>query len=215
MAGTRVGTISGGDEGQMKLGAKDLIAGGIFILIAAIGMWLNLDHTLGSARRMGPGYMPMLSFMVLGGLGTLVVIGGLFNGPDPLEKWTNLEVLAVPFAIVTFFIGYFVSEASGMFSGWHSLGWGCLAGCLALSVAPGWRPVGLVHAGLAVFGLLLEYWGLIVGIVVCTTVASFADPHHRPKGVIGMIIFLCLLCWLVFIYELDIRVPVWPVFLTQ
>jgi hypothetical protein len=33
--------------------------------------------------------------------------------------------------------------------------------------------------------------------------------------VIGMCIFLCVLCWLVFIKELDIRVPVWPVFLTQ
>jgi hypothetical protein len=26
------------------------------------------------------------------------------------------------------------------------------------------------------------------------------------------VVFLCVLCWAVFIYELDIRVPVWPQF---
>jgi hypothetical protein len=199
----------------MKLNTKDLLSGGIFILIAAVGMWLNLDHTLGSARRMGPGYMPMLSFLLLGGLGATVFIIGLFSGPDPLAKWTKLEVLAVPLGIAAFFAGYFIAEATGLFTGWYSLGWGALAGCLAVSVAPGWRPIGLVHAGLAVFGLMLEQFGLMASIAGCTLVASLADTHHRPKGVIGMIIFLCVLCWWVFIYELDIRVPLWPLFLTQ
>jgi hypothetical protein len=173
------------------------------------------DHTLGSSRRMGPGYMPMLAFVVLGGLGLIVFIGGLFSGPDPIATWTRHEILAVPLGIVAFFLGYYASEASGMFTGWYSLGWGSLAGCLGLSIAPGWRPVGLVHAGLAVFGLMLEYWGLMLAIAACITVASFAEPLHRVKGVVGMILFLCVLCYLVFIYYLDIRVPVWPVFLTQ
>jgi hypothetical protein len=199
----------------MKPNTKDLLSGGIFILLAAIGLWLNLDHTLGSARRMGPGYMPMLAFMVLGGLGIAVVLTGLFSGPDPLAKWTRLEVLAVPIGIVAFFLGYFASEASGMFGSWHSLGWGSLAGCLGLSIAPGWRPVGLVHAGLAVFGLMLEQFGLMASIAGTVAVSSLAETHHRVKGVLGMILFLCVLCYLVFIYYLDIRVPVWPVFLTR
>lgn len=199
----------------MKINTKDVIAGSIFILLAVIGMWLNMDHTLGSARRMGPGYMPMLAFLLLGGLGLAVVLLGLFSGPDPLDRWTKLEILAVPLGIVAFFVGYFVSEATGMFTGWYSLGWGSLAGCLALSIAPGWRPIGLVHAGLAVFGLMLEQFGLMASIAGCTAVASLADTHHRPLGVIGMIIFLCVLCWWIFIYELDIRVPLWPLFMTQ
>ncbi|PWS33985.1 hypothetical protein DFH01_26980 [Falsiroseomonas bella] len=199
----------------MRLNTKNLISGGIFILVAVIGLWLNTDHTLGSARRMGPGYMPMLSFGLLGVLGAIVFLGGLFNGPDPLARWTRLEVMAVPLGIVAFFAGYFIADATGLFTGWYPLGWGAFAGCLALSVAPGWRPIGLVHAGLAVFGLMLEQFGLIASITTMCIVAAFADPTHRVKGVIGMIIFLCVLCWLVFIYELDIRVPVWPVFLTQ
>jgi vacuolar-type H+-ATPase subunit I/STV1 len=198
----------------MRLNAKDLISGGLLLLLALIGLWLNLDHTLGSARRMGPGYMPMLAFALLAFLGGFVIIAGLFNGPDPLDKWSRLEVLAVPLGIVAFFIGYFIAEAVG-FTSWYPLGWGALAGCLAISVAPGWRPLGLVHAGLAVFGLMLEQFGLMLSIAACVAVASLAEPHHRVKGVVGMILFLCALCWLVFIVELDIRVPVWPVFLTQ
>ena len=30
--------------------------------------------------------------------------------------------------------------------------------------------------------------------------------------VAGLVVFLCVLCWAVFIWELDIRVPVWPQF---
>jgi hypothetical protein len=199
----------------MKVNTKDLLAGGIFILLAVIGLWLNTEHTLGDARRMGPGYMPMLAFLVMAGLGIAVLLTGLFSGPDPLATWTRLEMMAVPIGIVAFFLGYFAAEATGLFTGWYSLGWGSLAGCLGLSIAPGWRPVGLVHAGLAVFGLMLEHLGLMASIAGCTAVAALAEPHHRVKGVIGMILFLCVLCYLVFIAYLDIRVPVWPVFLTQ
>lgn len=198
----------------MKLNTKDLIGGGILLLLAVIGLWLNQDHTLGTARRMGPGYMPMLTFWLLGGLGALVMVLGLFNGPDPLDKWTKLEIIAVPFAIATFFVAYPIAMAIG-FSGWYPLGLGLLAACLAVSVAPGWRPIGLVHAGMAVFGLMLEQFGLMVSLAATIVVAAFAEPSHRVKGVAGLVLFLCVLCWWVFIRELDIRVPLWPVFLTK
>jgi hypothetical protein len=198
----------------MKLNTKDLLGGGMLLLLAVIGYWLNQDHTLGTPRRMGPGYMPMLTFWLLGGLGTLIMVLGLFNGPDPLAKWTKLEIMAVPFAIATFFVVYPIAKAVG-FAGWYPLGVALLASCLALSVAPGWRPIGLVHAGMAVFGLMLEQFGLMASIVATVAVAALAEPSHRVKGVLGMVLFLCVLCWWVFIRELDIRVPLWPVFLTK
>ena len=198
----------------MKLNTKDLIGGGMLLLLALIGLWLNQEHNLGTARRMGPGYMPMLSFWLLAGLGAFVMVTGLFSGPDPLDKWTKLEIIAVPFGIVAFFIVYPIAAAVG-FSGWYPLGFGLLAGCLAVSVAPGWRPIGLVHAGMAVFGLMLEQFGLMASLAATVIVAAFAEPTHRVKGVAGLVLFLCVLCWWVFIRELDIRVPLWPVFLTQ
>jgi hypothetical protein len=198
----------------MKLNTKDLIGGGMLLLLAVIGLWLNQDHNLGTARRMGPGYMPMLTFWLLAGLGALVMVLGLFNGPDPLAKWTKLEIIAVPFAIATFFVVYPIARAIG-FPGWYPLGFGLLGACLAVSVAPGWRPIGLVHAGMAVFGLMLEQFGLMASLAATIVVAAFAEPSHRVKGVVGMVLFLCVLCWWVFIRELDIRVPLWPVFLTK
>lgn len=198
----------------MKLNTKDLISGGLLVLIAVVGLWLNQEHNLGTARRMGPGYMPMLTFWLLAGLGAFVVVSGLFSGPDPLADWTKLEVLAVPFAAIAIFVVYYIARSAGA-PGWYPLGFGLLAGCLAISVAPGWRPIGLVHAGMAVFGLMLDQFGLMASIVGAVVIATFAEPTHRPKGVLGLVIFLCVLCWWVFIRELDIRVPLWPVFLTK
>lgn len=198
----------------MKLNTKNLISGGLLVLIAVVGLWLNQEHNLGTARRMGPGYMPMLTFWLLAGLGALVVVGALFNGPDPLDDWTKLEILAVPFALVAGFVVFFIARSVG-FVGWYPLGFGLLGACLAVSVAPGWRPIGLVHGGMAVFGLMLDQFGLMASIVGAVLVAVLAEPTHRPKGVLGLLVFLCILCWWVFIRELDIRVPLWPVFLTK
>lgn len=198
----------------MKLNTKDLIGGGMLLALALIGLWLNQDHNLGSARRMGPGYMPMLALGLLAALGAAVMVAGLFNGPDRLAKWTKLEMMAVPFGIAVCFIAYPIAAAVG-FSGWYPLGVALFAGCMALSVAPGWRPIGLVHAGLAMFGLLLEQFGLMVAMTACIVIAALAEPLNKVKGVIGMIVFLCVLCWFVFIWYLEIRVPLWPVFLTQ
>lgn len=200
----------------MKINAKDVISAGILILLAVVGLWLNMDHTLGSARRMGPGYMPMLAFWLLLGLGAIVLFLGLFNGPDPIEKWTKLDVYAVGFSVAAFFIVYGLAEASGLFTGnYYVLGFGLLAAMLALAVSPGWRPIALVHAGMAVFALMLEQFGLMVSLAATIAIASLAEREHTVRGVIGMILFLCALCYWVFIWELDIRVPVWPVFLAQ
>jgi hypothetical protein len=64
----------------MKINAKDVASGAFLILIAIIGLWLNQEHALGTARRMGPGYMPMLVFWVQLGLGTAVLGLAFFNG---------------------------------------------------------------------------------------------------------------------------------------
>ena len=70
----------------MKLNTKDLLSAGLFISLAAIGLWLNQDHNLGTARRMGPGYMPMLVFwlqIILGGMVLFLVYS------MALIRWRN------------------------------------------------------------------------------------------------------------------------------
>jgi hypothetical protein len=86
----------------MKINAKDVASGLLLIAIAVVGLWLNQDHTLGTARRMGPGYLPMMVFWLQAGLGAIILLIGLFNGPDPLEKWAWRELALVLAAMCVF-----------------------------------------------------------------------------------------------------------------
>jgi len=198
----------------MKLNTKDLIAAAILIAFAVVGLWLNMDHTLGSARRMGPGYMPMLAFWLLLGLSAIVLVLGLFNGPDPIEKWTGPEILFLILgAAGGTAAGLVAAHMGGWFAaGWNPLGIGLFVGCMIPSIIKSWRPLFLVSAAFSLFGLILEELGLMVAIAASVILSAFADETHKPVGVAGLVVFLCALCWAVFIYELDIRVPVWPQF---
>ncbi len=144
-----------------KLNAKDIASGVMLIAIAVIGLYFNLDHPMGTARRMGPGYMPALTLGLLGGLGVLVLLIGLRNGPDALDKWA-------------------------------------------------WRELGLVLAAMAVFGVLLEKIGFALAILVLVVISALADRSQTVKGVLGCAAFLIALCWAIFIWGLDIRIPFLP-----
>ena len=198
----------------MKLNTKDLISAGLLIALAVAGLWLNMDHTMGTARRMGPGYMPWLSFAILLGIGCAVLVLGLFNGPDPIERWTGQEIA---FLIVGLGIGTAAGMIAAAMPGWPSSGWnplgiGMFVAGMVPSAVKSWRPLWLVTAAFSLFGILLEPLGLMVAIAASVALSAFADETHRPTGVAGLVVFLCVLCWAVFIWELDIRVPVWPQF---
>lgn len=86
----------------MKVNARDVAAGSLLLALAAAGLWLNQAHGLGTARRMGPGYLPMLVFWVQAGLGAAILGIGLFRGPDRLEPWPWREQMVVLAAICAF-----------------------------------------------------------------------------------------------------------------
>ncbi|WP_439550769.1 tripartite tricarboxylate transporter TctB family protein [Falsiroseomonas sp.] len=96
----------------MKINAKDVASGLMLAGIAIAGLWLNQDHTLGTARRMGPGYMPMLTFWLLLGLGGIIFLLGLFNGPEKLERWAMRELVLVLTALTVFGL---ILEWAGLF----------------------------------------------------------------------------------------------------
>ncbi|WP_291298397.1 tripartite tricarboxylate transporter TctB family protein [Elioraea sp.] len=146
---------------KLKPDAQALLAGFLFIAFAGAMLWMNMEHPIGTARRMGPGYMPMLAFWILGGVGVAVMIGGLFSGANA--------------------IGRFV-----------------------------WRDMALILAAMIVFGLTVERLGFVASITLCVIIASFAEKVYRPVRVAGLIAFLLALCWFLFIWYLDIRIPVFP-----
>jgi hypothetical protein len=197
---------------KLKINTKDMVCVGLLVGFAVIGIWLNMDHTLGTARRMGPGYMPMLTFELLLILTAGVFFQALSNGPDPMVRWTAAEIGVVVGGVVALFVAYYVTAHMPGWVGasWNPLGFALLAACLVPCLLKSWRPLFMVSAAFTLFGLILEPLGLMVAIAATVAVSALADETQKPLGVMGCIGFLCVLCWFVFIWYLDIRVPVWP-----
>ena len=59
------------------LARKDVLAGLMFIGVALLGLWLSRNYPIGTALRMGTGYVPRLLCWILFGLGGLVLVQGL------------------------------------------------------------------------------------------------------------------------------------------
>jgi hypothetical protein len=66
---------------------KDVLSGLLFVGVAAYGLWVSQNYPVGTASRMGTGYMPRLLLWVLLGLGGWILVSGLLKGdriPHPV-----------------------------------------------------------------------------------------------------------------------------------
>ena len=82
---------------------KDLVSGGIFVVAGAYFAIESLSYEVGTAFRMGPGFMPLLLGTVLAGLGLAVAASG-FNKPDKEERlmpaWRGIGLII---GVIVFF----------------------------------------------------------------------------------------------------------------
>jgi len=66
--------------------SKDVLSGLMFIIFGMVALYFGQRLALGTAVRMGPGFVPrMLSFILLS-LGGIIVLGTLFRTADRREK---------------------------------------------------------------------------------------------------------------------------------
>ncbi|MEO8684591.1 MAG: tripartite tricarboxylate transporter TctB family protein [Devosia sp.] len=82
---------------------KDLVSGGIFVVAGAYFALEALNYEVGTAFRMGPGFMPLLlgSVLVLLGLG---IAGSGWNKPDTDERlMPSWRGIALIIGVVIFF----------------------------------------------------------------------------------------------------------------
>lgn len=80
----------------------DLAAGLMFIACAGLAYWLVQDLRIGTAMRMGPGYMPRLVVYCLAALGAAIVVGALVRDGPRLERWDVRGLVLVSAAIAVF-----------------------------------------------------------------------------------------------------------------
>jgi hypothetical protein len=86
------------------LARADVLSGLLFIAIAAFGLWASRNYPIGTAVRMGTGYMPRLLCWLLLGLGAIVLVQGLRQPAPPLrsspQAWRAM--LSVTASLVAF-----------------------------------------------------------------------------------------------------------------
>jgi hypothetical protein len=88
------------------LARADVLSGLLFIAVAAFGLWISRNYPVGTALRMGTGYVPRLLCWMLLGLGVIILVQGLRQpAPAPALRSTAIAwraVLSVTIAIVAF-----------------------------------------------------------------------------------------------------------------
>ncbi|MBX9827544.1 MAG: tripartite tricarboxylate transporter TctB family protein [Xanthobacteraceae bacterium] len=86
------------------LARADVLSGLLFIAVAALGLWISRDYPVGTALRMGTGYVPRLLCWMLMGLGAIVLVQGLREKAPPVRPSVAglRATLAVTLAIVAF-----------------------------------------------------------------------------------------------------------------
>jgi hypothetical protein len=80
---------------------RDVLSGLLFIIIAALGLWISRDYPVGTAVRMGTGYVPRLLCWILLAFGVVILLGGLRGAAAKTE--TDFASLSVwrPVVFVT------------------------------------------------------------------------------------------------------------------
>jgi Tripartite tricarboxylate transporter TctB family len=75
------------------------------------------------------------------------------------------------------------------------------------------KPLLLVLGAVVAFGLLLRPGGLLVALAALVFISSLGSDEFRLRDVLLLTIGLAVLVLIVFIYALDMTVPVLPAFL--
>ena len=76
-----------------------------------------------------------------------------------------------------------------------------------------WKPLLVIVASIAVFGLALPRLGMFVTIPLLIVMVSFAGDEFSWKGVIASSIVLTIGSWIIFIWGLGLTIPLKPAFM--
>ncbi|MBX6425379.1 MAG: tripartite tricarboxylate transporter TctB family protein [Variibacter sp.] len=100
------------------LARRDVLAGLMFMAVAAVGLWASRDYPIGTAVRMGTGYVPRLMCWILLALGASVALMGLREsdeeGEEPPLRWRPLVLVPASQAIFALTINDFGFVVAGL-----------------------------------------------------------------------------------------------------
>jgi len=132
---------------------RDFWSGVMLIAIGIAAVVIARDYEFGTARRMGPGYFPVLLGAVLVLFGLYTLVKGL-RAPERIEgNWSLRALIVLPLSMVLF---GFLMDRAGFIPAMVVLIFGsALAGTefKLLEVA-------LLTIGLTIFSIVVFVWGL-------------------------------------------------------
>jgi hypothetical protein len=104
---TQVPHVAPAERVRRIFARKNVRAGLMFIVIAILGLWISRNYPVGTALRMGTGYMPRLLLWCLFLLGAVIFLQGLRETDAPVERdgpaWERLRpIVFVTASVVTF-----------------------------------------------------------------------------------------------------------------
>lgn len=88
---------------DVRRALKDILAGGIFVLLGLAFALGALTYDLGTPLRMGPGYVPLALGGLLAGLGVLVIVKGFVAGEGDNIGQVEWRALILIMAAMLFF----------------------------------------------------------------------------------------------------------------
>lgn len=133
--------------------AKDFLAGVVFLGVGALGLWLGGEYRMGTAARMGPGYMPRLLFWSLVALGAVIMLRGLLGEHEKVERGRWRPLCLVTLAIIAFSL--LIDPAGLLAAGAVLIGVSSLAGPEFK-----WHEAAALLAGLLAACAGIFVWGL-------------------------------------------------------
>jgi lysylphosphatidylglycerol synthetase-like protein (DUF2156 family) len=191
-----------------------LLAGGVFVVVGIAFAVAATRYELGSALRMGPGYLPLVLGAVLTGLGLIIVGQGLAarvrtsSGSDSTLGPTAGTVRPSPEAAAA------PDPESGTRTAVDPES--PVATTPRTETAPHpepergrvpWARAGLLAAAVLLFGLTVEGAGVVAALLLTAFLAGLAGRGTGPVRAALIAVMLTVLCVLVFVVGLQLRLP--------
>jgi hypothetical protein len=136
-----------------RLDRRDLLSGLLFLAVGAAGWFLARPYALGTAVRMGPGYIPLGLSLILSAFGVVLILRSMLAANEKTGAW-NLRAIGFVLAGVLAFAG--LIETGGLVAAIVALV------AIASMGSRDSRPVEVAIAAvvMALFGALLFVRGL-------------------------------------------------------
>lgn len=76
-----------------------------------------------------------------------------------------------------------------------------------------WRPLGIIVGAMALFGVLLPWLGMFIALPILVITSALAGDEFHWGEAIANSVALTVFSWVVFIWGLNLVIPLWPSFI--